>query len=104
MQEIFYEADKDKGSADNWKRKTTNCWSDTDGIFIFLIYNQYFRFDAFRWITTPQGTTKFQTSWLSATDCTGQTLRGWCRRGKDDFHVYCRLCDVDFKYDNYGKS
>lgn len=52
----------------------------------------------------PQGSTKFQSSWLSAIVPNGQTVRNWCRRGKSDQYAYCRVCDTEFRADNAGKS
>lgn len=33
-----------------------------------------------------------------------QSVGEWCRKGKDDFHGYCRFCDTDIKCDNSGKA
>lgn len=52
----------------------------------------------------PAGQTKFNGSWLSCVDVNNQTVGEWCRKGKDDFHAYCRFCDTDIKCDNSGKA
>lgn len=52
----------------------------------------------------PGGKTKFNFVWLSHIDTNAQPLRDWCRKGKDDFHAFCRFCDVDIKCDNAGKQ
>ena len=55
-------------------------------------------------INMPSGKTKFNSSWLEAIDSNEQKLTQWCRIGKDEFHGYCRFCDVDIKCDNSGKN
>ena len=52
----------------------------------------------------PAGHTKFSASWLSCVDVNNQSVGEWCRKGKDDFHGYCRFCDTDIKCDNSGKA
>jgi len=52
----------------------------------------------------PAGHTKFSVAWLSHIDANAQTLGEWCRKGKDDFHGYCRFCDAQIKCDNAGKQ
>ena len=52
----------------------------------------------------PGGHTKFSGSWLSYHDSNGQKLSEWCKKGKDDYNVYCCLCKVDIKCDNAGKA
>ena len=52
----------------------------------------------------PAGHTKFSTGWLIHIDANGQSLSEWCRKGKDDFHAYCRFCHSDIKCDNAGKQ
>ena len=52
----------------------------------------------------PAGQTKFSGSRLSCVDSNNQTIREWCRKGKDDYHAYCCFCDTDFKCDNSGKA
>ena len=52
----------------------------------------------------PKRQTKFSVSWLGATGHNGQILSEWCQKGKDDYHAYCRFCDVDIKCDNAGKA
>lgn len=41
----------------------------------------------------PCSRTKFNNVWLSAIDSNGQKLSSWCRKGLDDFHMYCWFCD-----------
>ena len=55
-------------------------------------------------VNMPGGKTKFNSLWLEVIDCNEQKLTQWCRPGKDDFHGYCRFCDVDIKCDNSGKT
>jgi len=52
--------------------------------------------------TMSQGFTEFSVSWLTHGDANVQCLRGWYRRGHDDFHAYCRLCDIEMKCDHAG--
>ena len=52
----------------------------------------------------PGGKTKFSNSWLTAVDSNKQSLSTWCRKGKDDFLAYCRLCDRETRCDNAGKA
>ena len=37
-------------------------------------------------------------------DVNNQSVGEWCRKGKDDFHGYCRFCDAEIKCDNSGKA
>ena len=52
----------------------------------------------------PDGQTKFNSSWLSSVDSNKQTLSDWCKKGKDDYHGYCCLCECEIKCCNSGKS
>ena len=52
----------------------------------------------------PGGHTKFSNSWLTQIDTNSQALSVWCRKGKDDYHAYCRFCDIEIKCDNSGKQ
>ena len=52
----------------------------------------------------PAGHTHFNSSWLTHIDANNQALGVWCRKGKDNFHGYCRFCDIDIKCNNSGEQ
>ena len=52
----------------------------------------------------PGGQTKVSTTRLSTFDSNGQKLSEWCKKVKDDYHIYCIFCEIDIKCDNAGRS
>ena len=52
----------------------------------------------------PGGQTKYFSAWLQHVDSNEQKISEWCRKGKDDFHGYCKFCGIDIKCDNAGKA
>lgn len=51
----------------------------------------------------PNGSTKFQASWLDQTDVDGHRIGDWCTSCKTSKHkAFCTLCIKDFSIDNSG--
>lgn len=48
------------------------------------------------------GKTAFQTTWLEHNDCSKTEISSWCRKGSDQFHVYCTVCYKEISCDNSG--
>ena len=51
----------------------------------------------------PRGKTKFSAAWLDAKDGNGHVISEWCKKGKDEYHGYCKFCQIDITCDNTGK-
>ena len=46
---------------------------------------------------------KFSAAWLDAKGGNGHLISEWCKKGKDEYHGYCKFCQIDIKCDNTGK-
>jgi hypothetical protein len=46
----------------------------------------------------PKSKTKFQEKWLSERDPSGHQYLLWCRKGSDEYHVYCFICRKEFAF------
>ena len=44
----------------------------------------------------PKSKTKFQEKWLSEIDPSGYQYSLWCRKGFDEYHVYCFIYRKEF--------
>ena len=51
----------------------------------------------------PKSKTKFQEKWLSERDPSGHQYLLWCRKGSDEYHLYCFICRKEFGCYNSGQ-